>query len=72
VIGPLIREVRLARGIRQSDFARQLGMWQSSLSRLEAGQGSMSVERLAQVLALLDVDLEALLRRELLKTKGGR
>ena len=65
MIGPLIREVRLARGIRQRDFAKQLGMWQSSLSRLESGQGSMSVERLEQVLKLFDIDLEALLRREL-------
>lgn len=48
-VGVVLREARLARGLRQADLAALLGVDRSTIARYESGARSMSVGTLLQV-----------------------
>jgi XRE family transcriptional regulator, fatty acid utilization regulator len=58
LIGPKLRELRLARKIRQADLARDLGISAAYLNLLEKGRRNMQFPLLLRALAILEVDLD--------------
>ncbi len=62
VIGTRLRERRLELGLTQAEVARNAGVSPRFLVQLEGGKGNISVNRLADVCATLDLQLEQLFR----------
>lgn len=56
-VGPLLRALRVERGISQQALAQQLGVTPSNLSQLEKNAAAASLQRLMRVLAQLDLEL---------------
>lgn len=56
-IGPLLRALRIERGLSQQALAQQLGVTPSNLSQLEKNAAAASMQRLMRVLAQLDLEL---------------
>jgi transcriptional regulator with XRE-family HTH domain len=56
-IGSRLRELRKQRRLTQTDLARQIGMQQSDLSRMENGEYRVSLDSLFKILAVLDVEI---------------
>ena len=54
-----LRELRLSRGIRQSDLAKQLGISPAYLNLLEKGRRTIKFPLLLKALEILSVDLDA-------------
>lgn len=52
-----LRSLRKSRGMTQTDLAKRLGVVQSRVADIEAHPGSVSVEQLLQILALLNAQL---------------
>jgi HTH-type transcriptional regulator/antitoxin HipB len=50
----LMRSLRKRRGLTQSDLAQRLGVGQSRVAAIERDPGAVSVEKLLEVLTLLD------------------
>jgi XRE family aerobic/anaerobic benzoate catabolism transcriptional regulator len=61
-IGSRLRERRLSLGLTQAGVARDAGVSPRFLVQLEGGTGNISVSRLADVCAVLDLQLEHLFR----------
>jgi transcriptional regulator with XRE-family HTH domain len=56
-IGSRLRELRKERGLTQAELARQIGIQQSDLSRMEKGEYRVSLDNLFKILAVFDLDL---------------
>ncbi len=56
-VGPRLRELRKARGMTQSELARQIGIQQSDLSRMEKGEYRVSLDNLFRILAVFGMDI---------------
>lgn len=56
-LAQLVRETREAKGMSQTDLARQIGTTQSAIARLEAGAVRPSLPTLARVAAALGAEL---------------
>ena len=56
-IGSRMRELRKARGYTQAELARQIGIQQSDLSRMEKGEYRVSLDSLFKILGVFDLDL---------------
>lgn len=71
VLQNLLRELRLAAGLRQSDVAKSLGVPQSIVSKYEAGERRLDVVELRIVCALFGLSLRDFVRcfDEKLKSK---
>lgn len=67
----LLRELRVAAGLRQSDVAKKLGVPQSVVSKYEAGERRLDVIELRVICALFGITLKDFVRRldEKFKTK---
>lgn len=46
IVGGVLAQMRTRQGLHQQDLARSIGITQSTLSRMEKGQSSISVEHL--------------------------
>jgi HTH-type transcriptional regulator/antitoxin HipB len=58
-LGTALRQVRIRRGLRQSDLARVAGVSQSTISRIERGHfGALSIDTARRVAAALDVRID--------------
>ena len=57
-VGTRVRELREARRWSQVDLARQLGLSQPQLSKIERGRGSFSAEDFLRILRLFNVGVE--------------
>lgn len=58
-LGTVIRQVRIRRGLRQSDVARLARVSQSTASRIERGHfGSVSIDALRRLAAALDIRID--------------
>lgn len=55
VVGSTVETVRLARGFRQDDLARQVGIAQGSISKLEAGLVALEQDKVAGLASVLRV-----------------
>ena len=60
-IGRLISELRISRGLTQTEFAHQLGTSQSAVNRIEKGSPTVSIGIYARVLYALQLDDDLLL-----------
>jgi hypothetical protein len=56
-VGSRLRKLRKERGLTQADLARQIGIQQSDLSRMEKGEYRVSLDKLFKILAVFDLDL---------------
>jgi transcriptional regulator with XRE-family HTH domain len=56
-IGGRLRRLRKERGLTQAGLARQIGIQQSDLSRMEKGEYRVSLDNLFKILAVFDLDL---------------
>jgi len=63
-IGQQIRALREAKGYSQEYMADMLNISQSAYACLESGKTSLRVERLFQILELLDTDIASLLNKK--------
>lgn len=59
-LGLRIKELRLARKIKQCDLADMLGMERSNLTRIESGKQRPTDENLEKIAKILDVKLPEL------------
>jgi transcriptional regulator with XRE-family HTH domain len=56
-IGSRLRGLRKERGLTQAELARQIGIQQSDLSRMEQGEYRVSLDNLFKILGVFDLDL---------------
>jgi len=56
-VGSRLRRLRNERGLTQAELARQIGIQQSDLSRMEKGEYRVSLDNLFKILAVFDLDL---------------
>ena len=56
-IGGRLRRLRKERGLTQAELARQIGIQQSDLSRMEKGEYRVSLDNLFKILSVFDLDL---------------
>lgn len=56
-IGRLISELRVSRGLTQTEFARQLGTSQSAVNRIEKGAQNISIELIARISEVLNSEI---------------
>ncbi len=54
-VGTRLRQLRKERGLTQTELARQIGIQQSDLSRMEKGEYRVSLDNLFGILGALDV-----------------
>jgi ribosome-binding protein aMBF1 (putative translation factor) len=62
-IASLLRELRVARGLRQIDVAKALGEPQSYVSRYESGEQRLDLVELRKVCSVLNLSLLAFIRK---------
>ena len=56
-VGSRLRQLRKERDLTQAELARQIGIQQSDLSRMEKGEYRVSLDNLFKILAIFDLDL---------------
>lgn len=56
-IGAIIRRVREARKMTQTEMAAHLGVRQATLSNIETGSTDLKISTLLKILAMLDLEL---------------
>jgi transcriptional regulator with XRE-family HTH domain len=56
-IGSRLRKLRKERGLTQAELARQIGIQQSDLSRMEQGEYRVSLDKLFRILGVFDLEL---------------
>jgi transcriptional regulator with XRE-family HTH domain len=61
-VGANLRAYRQTRGINQEDFAHLLGMHRTYMGSIERGERNLSLQKVEQIAAQLDVDPLSLLR----------
>lgn len=62
-IGGRLRRLRKERRLTQSELARQIGIQQSDLSRMEKGEYRVSLDNLFKILGVFDVDVAEFFER---------
>ncbi|MFV2074027.1 MAG: helix-turn-helix domain-containing protein [Thermoanaerobaculales bacterium] len=56
-IGTRLRQLRKERHLTQAELARQIGIVQSDLSRMEKGEYRVSLDNLFKILSVFDLEL---------------
>ncbi len=64
-IGERLRKLRKLRGMTQSELARQIGIQQSDLSRMEKGTYRVSLDNLFKILAVFGMDVAQFFQQEM-------
>lgn len=62
-IGSQLREIRKSCGLSQEDVAEQCGIQQTTISKIEAGRFSVSIDMLSRITSVLNADIE-IIRKE--------
>ena len=57
-VGARLRDLRKDRHLTQMELARQIGIQQSDLSRMEKGEYRVSLDNLFKILAVFDVSIK--------------
>ncbi len=68
-LGSRIKELRTAKGLKQSDIADKLDMERSNYTRIENGKQSPTHKNLEKIALILDVNIKDLFDYEHVKTK---
>ena len=71
-IGSRLRRLRKERDLTQAELARQIGIQQSDLSRMEKGEYRVSLDNLFKILGVFDLDLADFFGEEHPKTQQER
>ncbi len=71
-IGCRLRDLRKERGLTQAELARQIGIQQSDLSRMEKGEYRVSLDNLFKILGVFDLDLAEFFGNQKATTKQER
>jgi transcriptional regulator with XRE-family HTH domain len=71
-IGSRLRRLRKERGLTQAELARQIGIQQSDLSRMEKGEYRVSLDNLFKILGVFDLDLADFFEERKPTTDTGR
>ena len=73
-IGNLIQEVRMSRGMTQSELAKELGTSQSAINRIENGGQNISLEMVARIGDVLSSEIVSVnsKRRRNFRIHGGK
>lgn len=58
-----LRELRLERGLNQTQLAERLGVWQEWVSRYEVGERRLDIVELIDIAKALEVPLTEILKR---------
>ena len=72
VIGSRLRRLRKERALTQAELARQIGIQQSDLSRMEKGEYRVSLDNLFKILSVFDLDLADFFGEQQPKTEQER
>ena len=67
-----IRAIRESRGYTQEYMAEMMGICQSTYAHLESGKTRLSIDRLIQIAALLEVDVTQLIEIHSVHAVGER
>lgn len=57
-IGSRIREIRERKGLTQGQLAQRCGIIQTTVSKIEQGRFSVSIDLLGRILDAMDAELE--------------
>lgn len=72
-IGSLVAQLRVERGITQTDLAKRIGTTQSAVARLESGTQNVSADMLTKISAALNKDIIRVSNHSLnIKINGGK
>jgi UDP-N-acetylglucosamine 1-carboxyvinyltransferase len=72
-IGALVAQLRVERGITQSDLAKRIGTTQSAIARLESGTQNVSADTLTKISSALNQDIVRVSNRSLnIEINGGK
>jgi transcriptional regulator with XRE-family HTH domain len=63
IVGAVLLNLREGQGVKQADFAAQMGVAPSTWSRIENGGQAMSIDQLAQVAQALSIRPGEIIRR---------
>ena len=63
-VGGRLRALRMERHLAQTELARQIGIQQSDLSRMEKGEYRVSLDNLFKILAVFDVAINDFFQAE--------
>ncbi|MFV1577460.1 helix-turn-helix domain-containing protein [Phaeobacter sp. JH20_37] len=58
-LGHAVRQARREKSWTQSDLATRSGVWQETISKVEAGRGGTKLDTILALLAALDLELLA-------------
>nr|WP_238936647.1 helix-turn-helix transcriptional regulator [Sulfitobacter mediterraneus] len=56
-LGHAIRQARRGKNLTQADLATRSGVWQETISKVEAGRGGTKLDTILALLAALDLEL---------------
>ena len=56
-LGHAIRQARREKNLTQADLAMRSGVWQETISKVEAGRGGTKLDTILALLAALDLEL---------------
>ncbi len=70
-LGPLLQAARKAAGLSQTELAQRLGISQSRISAMELDPGTINVEQLLALLAVLNLEVLVQPKKDLVKDRGS-
>ncbi len=62
--GNKIKRIREIKGLTQEDIAKKLNLTHQAYSRMERGETSISIERIAKIAEILDVTVDDIYRMD--------
>ena len=60
-----LREARVSRGMTQAELAERIGVVKSTVAGYETGRSEPNMEKFAQIMSVLNIDANSLLRDEM-------
>ena len=66
-----LREARLNRGMTQTELAARIGVVKSTVAGYETGRSEPNMEKFAQIMSVLNIDANSLLRDEMADAQGA-
>lgn len=66
-----LREARLNRGLTQAELAARIGVVKSTVAGYETGRSEPNMEKFAQIMSVLNIDANSLLRDEMADAQGA-
>lgn len=66
-----LKEARLNRGMTQSELAARIGVVKSTVAGYETGRSEPNMEKFAQIMSVLNIDANTLLRDEMEGAQAG-